>query len=86
MEKYSRIGGCVAISIRERQRLPRKYLEHAAVRVYLSAKQYQSHCEVLGFEPYSAQEMVEFQNAVNELEKQYGDSFVKGDYGWPLLL
>jgi hypothetical protein len=58
-----------------------RYLEHGAVDRWNAAQKYQQHCHMLGYEPYSAAEMKEMEDASDAAILKYGNSF-GGDYGW----
>jgi hypothetical protein len=67
--------------IEHRGDTPQRYLDHAAVERWRAAKQYQQHCHVLGYEPYSAHELVELEKDSNAVVGTYGAPFEE-DYGW----
>jgi hypothetical protein len=64
----------------------RRYREHAAVKQYKRATEYNetlpmSHAE-RGYEPIDEPTMKALREQRDRLKKRYGDEFVKGDYGW----
>lgn len=60
---------------------PQRYLDHAVVERFRAAEQYQLHCQTLGYEPFSAEEMEELQTASEAAIAKYGAPFSE-DYGW----
>jgi Family of unknown function (DUF5677) len=60
---------------------PQRYLDHASVERYRAAGQYQLHCQTLGYDPYSTEEMAEVKKASDAAIAKYGAPF-KDDYGW----
>jgi hypothetical protein len=60
---------------------PQRYLDHADVKRWHAAQEYQKHCQSLGYEPFSTEEMAELNAASDAVIDKYGSSF-KSDYGW----
>lgn len=60
---------------------PQRFLDHAAIESYREAQTYQRHCERLGYDPYSAEEMEELRKASEAMIGKHGPSF-KNTYGW----
>lgn len=60
---------------------PQRYLDHAAVEGFRAAEEYQQHCQQLGEDPFSDEEMDEMKKASELMVAKYGTPF-KGDYGW----
>jgi hypothetical protein len=60
---------------------PQRYLDHAAVERWRAAKQYQQHCHVLGYEPFSAHELEQMEKDSDAAIDKYDPPF-KEDYGW----
>lgn len=60
---------------------PERYLAHVVVERWRAAKEYQEHCNVLGYDPYSAAEFSQMEKDSEAAIKKYGASF-KDDYGW----
>ena len=60
---------------------PQRYLDHAAVERWRAAKQYQQHCDTLGYEPFSTDELNELEEALETAIHKHGTPF-KEDYGW----
>jgi len=60
---------------------PHRYLDHAAIERSRAATQYQQHCQTLGHEPFSAEELAELKKGFDEAIARYGEPF-EGDYGW----
>lgn len=58
-----------------------RYLEYAAVERLCNAKEYQRHCEVLGYEPFADKDIDEMTRAVDAVVAKYGKDF-KNKYGW----
>ena len=58
-----------------------RYLLHDGIESYKSAKIYQQHCEYLGYEPLTGEELMEMRKEYNYLVDQYGKSY-KNEYGW----
>ncbi len=58
-----------------------RYLDHVAVRCWRAARDYQRHCETLGYETLSSEELGEVKAASDTMTDKYGSSF-GGDYGW----
>lgn len=67
--------------LKHRMNTPQRYLDHAAVERLRGAEQYQQHCDTLGHDPYSAEEMAELKNASDAAVIKYGAAF-REDYGW----
>ncbi len=59
----------------------RRYLDHVPVRCWRAARDYQTHCETLGYEALSSEESEEVKTASDAMIDKYGASF-GGDYGW----
>lgn len=60
---------------------PQRYLDHAVVERMKSAKQYQQHCETLGYERATDEEMAKVAKDFDAAVGKYGAPF-KTDYGW----
>lgn len=60
---------------------PQRYLDHAAVERWRAAKEYQQHCHVLGYDPFSSEELAELEKESDLAITKYGNPF-KEDYGW----
>jgi hypothetical protein len=60
---------------------PQRYLDHAVVERFRAATQYQQHCQILGYDPFSEEEMKELKEASDDAIAKYGASF-REDYGW----
>jgi Family of unknown function (DUF5677) len=60
---------------------PQRYHDHAAVQAWRAAGHYQAHSQVLGYEPFSDEEMAEMEQAADDVVTKYGETFKK-DYGW----
>ena len=58
-----------------------RYLLHDLVDSYKAARQYQEHCNTLGYEPLSEQEFNEIKSSYEHLINRFGLSY-KCDYGW----
>ncbi len=67
--------------LEHRSDTPQRYLEHAAVERWRAAKEYQQHYTVLGYEPFSDEELSEMEKEAEAAIKNYGTPF-KEDYGW----
>ncbi|MBI3409482.1 MAG: hypothetical protein HY040_14165 [Planctomycetes bacterium] len=59
----------------------KRYLDHAAVERFRAALEYQQHCETLGYDPCSAEEMAKLKKKSDAAIAKYGASF-REDYGW----
>ena len=59
----------------------RRYLDHAAVNRWRAAQEYQEHCETLGYEPFSTEELDELKAGSDDVINRYGPPFCS-DYGW----
>jgi hypothetical protein len=72
----------VAMFISEHgQAVAERYLKHAAVSSYLAAKQYQSHCNALGYLPLSNEELERLKATYDSLIERHGSHFGR-TYGW----
>jgi len=60
---------------------PQRYLEHAAVERFRAAEKYQQHCETLGYDPFTEEEMAELKEAFDDVVAKFGAPF-REDYGW----
>ena len=58
-----------------------RYLRHEVIESYKGAKQYQEHCEALGFEPIPDQELAQMELACEGLKARFGKGYAQ-DYGW----
>ncbi len=58
-----------------------RYLLHHVVETCKSAEMYQEHCEALGQEPLTNEEMQQHRDARRELCLRFGDEY-RGDWGW----
>lgn len=62
-----------------------RFLLHRHVERYKDALQYQQHCEALGYERFSDDEMAEARQSHDELLARYGPPY-KNDWGWAMSL
>jgi hypothetical protein len=62
-----------------------RFLLHRNVERYKDATQYQKHCEALGYEQFSAEEMEEIRQLHDEVIAKYEPSF-RNDWGWAIPL
>ncbi len=60
---------------------PQRYLDHAVVERFRAATQYQQHCQTLGDDPFSEEEMEELKKGSDDAIAKYGASF-RENYGW----
>jgi hypothetical protein len=67
--------------VKRRGDTPQRYLDYADVERWRAAKQYQQHCETLGCEPFSADELAEMEKESDAAIAKYGDPFEE-EYGW----
>jgi hypothetical protein len=58
-----------------------RFLLHRRVERYKDATHYQQHCQAIGYEPYSDEQMAEFQQGHDEVVARFGGPF-KNDWGW----
>jgi hypothetical protein len=58
-----------------------RFLLHRGVEQYKDAERYQKHCEDLGYEKFSDEEMKEMRRASDDLVARYGTDF-RRDWGW----
>jgi hypothetical protein len=70
----------VAVFI-EDQETARRYLSHGAIESYRAARDYQRHAAMLGYEPFSNEEMDELATARAKLLNEFGPDF-DAQYGW----
>ncbi len=61
--------------------LAERYLSHAAVESYKASLKYQEHCEALGYQKLTAEEMTEIMEKYQHYIKKYGPNY-KQPYGW----
>lgn len=61
--------------------LAERFLQHATVSTYKDAVTYQERCEVLGYEPFTDDEMAEMKAERDDAIARYGSAF-KEPYGW----
>ncbi len=54
---------------------PRRYLDHAAVESQKSAEKYQEHCQTLGYEPFTDEEMAAIQKNSDAANQKYGPAY-----------
>jgi Family of unknown function (DUF5677) len=59
-----------------------RYLDHAAIRRYADAKDYQRYYEELGHIPFEKEECEKIKQARQEALKKYADGFGKGNWDW----
>jgi len=72
----------VAMFISEHgQTAAERYLEHSATTSYMEAKQYQRHCNALGYPPLSNKKFQQLKSVRDSLIEKYGKVFAQ-DYGW----
>jgi hypothetical protein len=62
----------------------RRYLAHEAVESYKAARQYQDHCQAIGYEPLDAKEFAAIQKRYDDALRRFGKDF-GGSYGWAAL-
>jgi hypothetical protein len=67
--------------LEHRRHTPQRYLDHVVVERFRAAVQYQQHCQTLGYDPCSTEEMAELKKASDAAIAKYGAPFWK-DYGW----
>ncbi|WP_419193644.1 DUF5677 domain-containing protein [Kolteria novifilia] len=60
---------------------PQRYLDHAAVERYRAAKKYRLHCQTLGYDPFTNEEMSNLKNESLAAVAKHGVGF-DSDYGW----
>jgi hypothetical protein len=60
------------------------YLLHDAIESYRAAMNYQQHCERLGYDRYTDDEMKELADARNAVLERYGSLYGE-DYGWAAI-
>ena len=58
-----------------------RYIAHEAIESYKGARQYQDHCEALGFERIPDQEFREMESGYERLKERFGDKYA-AQYGW----
>jgi hypothetical protein len=58
-----------------------RYLLHDMVESYKAARQYQEHCNALGYEPLTEGELNEIKLGYEHLISRFGPPY-KSDYGW----
>ena len=58
-----------------------RYICHEAIESYKAAIKYQEHCEVLGYQKLTEEELSEIKDEYDCFLKKYGTSF-KNSYGW----
>ncbi|MCW2933113.1 MAG: hypothetical protein JWM19_4075 [Actinomycetia bacterium] len=58
-----------------------RFLLHRGVEQYKDAERYQEHCEDLGYEKFSDEEMEQMRRASDDLVARYGTDY-KRDWGW----
>lgn len=58
-----------------------RYLLHEKIESYKAACSYQAHCESLGYEPLTADEMTKLKECRNQLIERFEKDF-ESDYGW----
>jgi hypothetical protein len=61
--------------------LIQKYLDYYFVENYYELIEYQKNCELLGYEPFPPEKVLETEKILTELKRKYGDNFIK-QYGW----
>jgi hypothetical protein len=60
---------------------PQRYLDHIVVEQFRAARQYQQHCQTLGYDPCSPEEVAELTKKSDDAIAKYGPAF-REDYGW----
>ena len=70
-----------AIFLQEHPESAERYLDHAVVERLRDAEEYQRHCKVLGFEPFTDEEIEELKQESAVVVTKYGKEFRKR-YGW----
>lgn len=60
----------------------RRYLLHVSIAAHKIGKEFSKHREKLRHEAPSPQELAELAAQVEALKLEFGDDFVKSDYGW----
>jgi uncharacterized protein DUF5677 len=63
------------------QETARRYLSHGGIDSYHAARDYQRHAGMLGYEPFSDEEVEELATARTELLNEFGADF-DAQYGW----
>ncbi|MGB2806095.1 MAG: DUF5677 domain-containing protein [Sedimentisphaerales bacterium] len=58
-----------------------RYLLHEAIESHKAALSYQEHCDCLGYEPMTQDELTQMKQTKDVLIARFGKSFA-GDYGW----
>lgn len=58
-----------------------RYLLHEIIESYKGMIQYQKHCKMLGYEPFTEEEVARFNADREEMVKRFGRSF-RHSYGW----
>lgn len=58
-----------------------RYLYHDAIESYKAALKYQQHCEALGYEPLSDDELVEIKYTYDSMLNRFGKGY-RNQYGW----
>jgi hypothetical protein len=58
-----------------------RYIDHDFVERHRAACAYQEHVHQLGYEPYSEQELIAFEQNANKVIQKYGKAFAK-PWGW----
>jgi hypothetical protein len=61
--------------------LAERYLLHDLVENEKDAKDYQAHCRVLGYEPFSSDDMDQVRRALNSVVSRFGSKY-RDPYGW----
>ncbi|MEZ4702946.1 MAG: DUF5677 domain-containing protein [Rhodothermales bacterium] len=59
-----------------------RYFLHNIVQSRDAAREYQKHCDKLGYEPFTEEEMESMESQYRRLKDQFGKPFADSDYGW----
>jgi hypothetical protein len=65
----------------EHHDLAERFFEHDKVMRYEEAVEFQNHCEELGFDPFSDEQIAEWKEENDRLIHRYGRAY-RMDYGW----
>ncbi len=61
--------------------LAKRYVAHEVVESRKAAREYQKHCDTLGYEPLTREELSELEQQYEDAVSRYGREF-KAPYGW----
>jgi NTP pyrophosphatase (non-canonical NTP hydrolase) len=65
--------------------LAEAYLLHEGIETYKAARQYQTHCKTLGYEPLTRKEFAEIEATYKKLIERFGNKY-EDQYGWASLV